>query len=261
MRRSIVRVFSAAAPAVALLLVLGAGGCGTEDGEGPRAVPAAEEQAELPAGLHPELLAAQEALEAREIGEARRHLEAVPPDDPSYLIALSNLTTVYAALGELESALETYRRLAELKSDDPKVFLGQGWVEYQLGHLEGAELCALRAIELAPEDPEARYNVAFFRLAQGRLPLAVVSYHRAMLRDVGMPYVATARGNLLRLQEERPDFPDVHYALAYFANSLGNRRDEVEELERYLAMDPVGPAVEVARSRLAEAREAISTGP
>lgn len=238
-----------------LLLLLSAAACdrAAEEGGAP-ADPAAGDSALSTDDLHPGLLAAQEAISARDLGEARRQLESVPADDPSYLLALGNLTTVYATLGELELSLETYRKLAELKTGDPQVFLGMGWVLYRLGRLPDAEVAALRAIEIASDDAEARYNVAFFRLAQGGLPAAIEAYHRAMKLDFDMIYVSTARAHLLRLQEERPDFPDVHYALAYFANSLGNRLEEIEELERYLAMDPAGPAVEVARGRLEEAR-------
>jgi len=254
--------FSRTAPGAAalLLLLVVTGAC-----QGPAEEPAPAERAgvEAPAltseDLHPGLLAAQEAIETQDLEEARRQLESVPPDHPSYLLALGNLTTVYATQGELELALDTYRKLVELKTGDHQVFLGMGWVQYRLGLVEGAEHSALRAIEIASEDPESRYAVAFFRLVRGRLPEAVEAYHRAMQLDFEMVFVGTARAHLLRLQQERPDFPDVHYALAYFANSLGNRREEIDELERYLAMDPEGPAVEVARSRLEEARKAVGS--
>jgi tetratricopeptide (TPR) repeat protein len=248
---------------VALLLFLfGTAGCGPADEPGSTArEPAAEAESEEPAVLHPGVLAAREAIDARDLLEARRQLETVPPEDPSYVLALSNLTTIYASLGELELASKTYRALGELKSDEPSVFVGLGWVEYRLGRLDQAEFAALRAIELVPEDPEPRYNVAFFRLVQGRLPEATLAYHRAMKLDFEMAYVNTARGHLLRLQEERPDFADLHYALAYIANSLGDRRAEMEELERYLALNPEGPTVAVARARLDEAREALVGGP
>jgi tetratricopeptide (TPR) repeat protein len=214
-----------------------------------------------PPEIHPELLAAEQSLVARDLAGARRHLEAVPEGDPSYHSALLNLAPIYLSMGELELALQTYEKLALLQSRDPRIFIDTSWVQYRLGRLDDAEFSALRAIELASDDPEPRYNVAFFRLAQGRLAEAAEAYLRAMKLDFDSTYYKTARAHLLRLQEERPDFPDVHYALAYFANSLGDRVEEMNELERYLAMDPKGPTVEVARARLADAREALVNAP
>jgi tetratricopeptide (TPR) repeat protein len=257
MRRSKPRSLAPTACACALLILafFATGGCGG-DGEQETAADGSAEKAD-PVELHPELLEAQKALGERDLRKARRHLEAVPADDPSYLLALDALTTVCVTLGELESALQIYEELVELKGEDPQLFLGMGWVQYRLERFGEAELATLRAIELAPEDPGARYNVALFRLAAGRLPEAITAYQRAMKRDFEMAYVRTARAHLLGMQEARPDFPDVHYVLAYFANSLGNHREEIDELERYLAMDPQGPAVEVAIGRLEEAREFV----
>jgi tetratricopeptide (TPR) repeat protein len=207
-------------------------------------------------GEHPDLIAGREALAAGRLDEARQHLERVPADHASYLLAQSELATVHAALGDPELALRMLEQITRMETGNPDLFVNQGWILYSVGRLEEAELAALRAIELAPDAVAPRYNVALFRVAQGRLPEAIEAYRRAMLRDAAMGYVARAREHLVQLTLTHPDFADPHYALAYFANSLGNRREEIDELERYLAMDPSGPAVEVARERLAEARQA-----
>lgn len=255
------QVLCAASAALALVLLLfPLGACKrSTDGEAPPAE--AGEAGGAVVEVHPEMLAAQEAAAAGDLQETRRHLEAVPPEDPSYLIALGNLTTIYTTLGELELALDAYRKLAELKGDDPQVFLGMAWTQYRLGRYGEAEVSALRAIELDGEDAASRYNVAFFRLAQGRLPEAVRAYHAAMKLDFDMAYVGSAEGHLLRLLEERPDFAEVHYILAYIANAKGNRREETDELERYLDLAPQGPVADVARARLAEARAALGDAP
>lgn len=251
-----------AAVSVLLLLLAAAGACQRAQEEpGPETDLAAAKSAAAPADMHPGLQAAAQALAAQDLPGARDHLESVPPGDPSYPSALANLLTVYASLGEMEAVAESYAKLAAVRTGDPQLFLGMGWAQYRLGRFAEAEVSALRAIELSAEDPEPRYNVAFFRLAQGRLSEAIEAYHRAMKLDFEMGFVYEARGHLVLLKEQRPDFADVHYALAYFANSLGDRSEEMNQLERYLAMDPQGPAVEVARTRLTEARDKIVTSP
>lgn len=190
--------------------------------------------------------------------DARALFESVPESDPGYFEALQKLANMQWQEGDFEGALESFAKLAGKLPNDPSAYLNLSWVLYRLGRPFDSEVAALRAIEIAPDLVAARYNVAFFRLAQGNIPDAIQAYVRAMRRDGAMEYFGQARGHLLQLQSERPDFPDVHYALAFFANSIGNRQLEVEELERYLAMNPTGEPVEVARQRLEEAKAALN---
>jgi tetratricopeptide (TPR) repeat protein len=208
--------------------------------------------------LHPDIVAGLEALKEFRTDDARALFAGVPEDDPSYGEALKNLANIQWQEGDYEGALTSFAMLSTLYPNDVVTYINLSWAQYRLGLYEDSELSALRALELDPNSVAARYNVAFFRLAQGNIPASMLAYHRAMRRDGAMEYVGTAREHLLQLEDERPDFPDVHYALAFFANSIGNRQLEIEELEKYLAMNPAGPAVEVARARLAEAKEAMN---
>jgi Tfp pilus assembly protein PilF len=235
-------------------------GCGSA--EAPPAAPVDSPVATAPAPvalLHENIAPAREALQGGRVDEARGLLEAIPDDDPSYLVALRELGTLYASVGEHDAALRAFTTLTSYETDNPDLFYGRAWVEFAAGDPVAAELSTLRVLELAPDSLPARYNVAFFRLAQGRLTEASQAYHRAMKRDFAMEYVANARGHLLRLQESRPEFADVHFALAAIANAMGNRAEEEAELERYLAMEPAGPAVQVASRRLEELKGAAGS--
>jgi tetratricopeptide (TPR) repeat protein len=219
--------------------------------------PAAPQTAAVsPVTMNPDLLNGMDALRDNRLEKARESFARVPESDPGFFEALKNLAMVQWQMGEMEDAEKTFVKLSSLQPDNPGAHLSIGWAQYSLGRHAEAELSTLRAIELDPNSVAARYNVALFRLSQGRLPEAIKAYHRAMSRDGAMAYVGTAREHLLQLMERRPDFADVHYALAYFANAVSNREMEIEELEKYLALNPAGPAVEVARARLAEAKEA-----
>jgi tetratricopeptide (TPR) repeat protein len=230
-----------------------------EERESAQGGPAAAAQPASEAiALHPNIIAGLEALKEFRTAEARELFMQVPEDDPSYGEALKNLANIQWQEGDYEGALTSYSMLSTLFPNDIVTYINLSWAQYRLGLYADSELSTLRALEIAPDSVAARYNVAFFRLAQGDIPASMLAYHRAMRRDGAMEYVGTAREHLLQMQAARPDFPDVHYALAFFANSIGNRQLEMEELELYLAMDPEGPAVEVARARLAEAREAMN---
>ncbi len=207
--------------------------------------------------LNTDLVMGLEALKRNDLDAAREQLAKVPESDPSYFEALRNLAMIAWQTGEYEAAESAFGKLAALQPDDPNAQLSIGWAQYRLGRLAEAESSALRAIELDGNFVEARYDVAFFRLAQGMLPEAIKAYSRAVVRDGAQRYFGTARQHILQLQEQRPDCAEIHYALAYFAHAINDRILEIEELEKYLAMNPTGPAVEVARSRLADAREAV----
>jgi tetratricopeptide (TPR) repeat protein len=220
--------------------------------------PAMPQEQSSPQPQHPDLQAGLEALSESRPEEARALFESVPESAPAYIAALQNLANMQWQEGDYEGALESFNRLATKLPNDPGAYINMSWALYRLGRPFDSEVTTLRAIEIAPDSVAARYNVAFFRLAQGNIPDAIQAYVRAMRRDGAMEYLAQARAHLLQLQSERPDFPDVHYVLAFFANSIGNRQLEVEELERYLAMNPTGEPVEVARQRLEEAKAALN---
>lgn len=211
--------------------------------------------------MHPDLVAGREALEAGRLDEARGLLENVPAGDPAHAQALRELVRVHAARGDHAATEDAVSRLIALRPEREEVrgelaelYIVLGWTQYLQDRALDAELNTLRALELQPDSVHARYNLGLYRLVQGDRPRAIQAYARAMDLDAAMRYVTRARENLAELREERPDFADVHYALAFFANSLRDRESEVEALERYLELMPDGPASDQARKMLAEAR-------
>jgi Flp pilus assembly protein TadD len=207
--------------------------------------------------LHPDLEAGIEAFRAGRLEEARKLLEAVPQTHPSYSVALRTLGDLLDQAGDVDGALEAFTALLRLQPDTPEPFLLLGGVEYRRGNLDRAEWYALRAIEVAPSHAPARYDVALFRVAAGRIADAVESYSRALRVDVQRAYAAEAERQLRRMAETRPDNPGPHYALAFFANQREDRIEEIRELELYLELGPDGEAAPIARERLADARAAL----
>jgi len=211
----------------------------------------------LPVDAHPSLLAGLESIKAQELKTAREQLQQVPASDSGYLVALANLAGVHLQLGDLQASLEALQAYAEIRHEDPQAHINLSWGYFRLGRYEEAEMSSLRALEIDPGNLAARFNVGLFRVAQARLPEAIRAYERAMNQPAFDGYLRNAREHLASLQLSRPDLPDVFYAMAYFSHRLGENEGELRQLERYLSMAPQGPAVEIARQRLEEARRAV----
>lgn len=200
---------------------------------------------------HPEIRAALDHVRQGALDEAVKLLEQVPKTAPHYTVALNNLGYLYAEREEDERAMKAFVKLAMLQPENPTAYVGLASAHYSAGRYEKAELNALRALELDPGLIPARYRLGLFRIAQGRSAEGVRTYSRALKRDRHRSYLPRAEHDLRRLET---DLPARHYALAYFANVLKRPREEVSELEQFLARVETGQLADVARARLAEAQ-------
>jgi len=203
--------------------------------------------------LAPAIGAAVEAARAADYEEALRLFGTVPPTDPGYVVARRGYGSVQVELGRPLEAVDTFDALLAIAPEDAEVRVARSWALYHLGRYDRAEAETLRALEIAPQHPGARYNVAFFRIMQGRVAEAIPAYQRALRNDPEGRHMTRALEDLALVAQTRPDVHQVHYALAFFANTQGRTDTEVEELELFLEAVPTGPVAETARQRLAEA--------
>lgn len=210
----------------------------------------------LPRVLHPQLVAGLDAMRRGDLATARERFRQVPANDPAYLIALDNLVTVEEHLAGPHSVVSLLEGLAAQQPQNPEIYLRLGRAYYRAGRYSEALQAAARAFQLDPSSSPASYDLGLFFLAAGDLPRSIDAYLRAIQQDRESFHVAEALAALRRHHESRPADPDPHFPLALFYQSLGWPEQELNELERYLAMNPQGPAVEVARQRLAAARRA-----
>jgi tetratricopeptide (TPR) repeat protein len=215
----------------------------------------------LPPITHPDVEAGLEALRIGENEKARELFSRVPATDASYTVALQNLGLANEKLGNFEAATEVYRGIIALQPDNPEPYMSLAWAQYQMGRFDEAEFSALRVLEISSGHIPARYGVALFRVAGDRIAEAIQSYMRAIKLDPAGAYFPQAEDHLELLRADQPELASVHYALAYFANARGDRRQELEHLERFLALEPSGPAAATARERLTEARTAVGALP
>lgn len=220
-----------------------------------REQPMATAGASKPVAWHPALRDGAAALKAGRLAEAHELLQSVPVDDPSYVVALDRLAEVQHREGNDDAALETAREVVRLQPGNPEACLGLARLHYRMGQAEQAEHAALLALELQPDHSAARYFVALCRAAQGRLPEALRSYDRAIASDTEGNRIVQALAELEQLSTADAQAAVPHYVLAYLATRLGKPDVALEELERFLRLNPEGPAADLARTRLEELRE------
>lgn len=89
------------------------------------------------------------------------------------------------ALGELEAAVEKYRRCTEL---DPEFFEGWhalGMACMKTGHFQQAIEAGLRAVELHPKDQLAWSSLSLFYVRNGQIPEAEAAGAKARVLGWG----------------------------------------------------------------------------
>ena len=115
-----------------------------------------------------------------------------------------NLAVAYAVRGKLLESREAFLRALELAPEDPDVIGGLGSIEERLGDHVRAEALAHRALAIRP-DVEAMTLLGWSQLGQGKLQEARESF--ALVLEVAPDAIEGRRGMELvemRLQRLRP---------------------------------------------------------
>ncbi len=200
--------------------------------------------------LHPQHVEAVELIRAGQLEEAVELLESIPPTHPAALVARRDLALTYERLGRAEEAVAEARSVLDNDSEDPEALYVTCRALYRLDRLQEAEHACMRALEVQPGHAAARYSVALVRVARGNLDEGIDAYTRAIRMHGDETLVLQALADLNQLHTDHPEHPEVHYALAFFADTLRSPEQEKIELEHYLELAPEGPAADVARRKL-----------
>ncbi len=106
--------------------------------------------------------------------------------------------------GQLDAAAEEYRSIIEKHPDSVRAWVNLGNVRSRQGRTAAAEQAYRRALDLAPEDPDALNNLAWLLLEEGTALEEAESLARAATRHAGpdLPLVLDTLGRILRAQEQ-----------------------------------------------------------
>lgn len=117
------------------------------------------------------------------------------PDNPLYHYALGGL---YMRTGDLQRALDGYRKASELRPNEPRARIGIGYALLSANHLDEASQELKAAIRAADDQPEVKAtalaHLGVTQLAQSKVDEALQNLQNAAELNPEDPYVQTHLG-------------------------------------------------------------------
>ncbi len=185
------------------------------------------------------------------VEQARRAL-ALDRRNPAYL---QTLGIAHGENGDLEAAVDAFRRLVKERPDYPDAQCNLGLALRRLGRYAEAEQALRRATVFEPRSARARVELGKLELVQNRPAAALPHLDAALALDSANPAALNARGIALqglgrleealaafrRAQAAAPADPDPHNNEGLVLRRL-NRPEEAERaFRRAIALDPTDP--------------------
>jgi tetratricopeptide (TPR) repeat protein len=147
--------------------------------------------------------------------ESVKLLGATLADDPE---TLNNRANSYLAEGEFQSAIDCFRRVANIRPASAQAYFHLGSAEERLGNLQAAANSYRRAVELQPDSPDLHCHLARVLLQSGALQPAAELYQRALALD--------------------PKRYEIYNDLGVVLTDLGNYGAAIEAFRRSLRLNP-----------------------
>ncbi len=118
--------------------------------------------------------------------------------DPGFLKAHLNLGLALQAQGKFDAAVESYRKVIALKPDHADAHNNLGLALQALGKPDMAVVHYRKALAIEPDFAEAHNNLGIALQAQGKLGEAIESYHQALALKPDLAEAHNNLGNTLR---------------------------------------------------------------
>ncbi len=182
---------------------------------------------------------------------AKTYLEEALKYKPDLYEGLRLLADIYTDRGELDKAVEIYKRLAEIRPS-ADIFNNLGYILQLKGDYEGAIKYFDKAVKLNPNLAEAYYNKALSLRRLGRFEEALKWYTKAIELNPTDPDFYYNRGivrkklgdlegaleDFKRATELNPLFVRAYNNMGNVYYSLGNAEKALEMYERALSINP-----------------------
>ena len=162
------------------------------------------------------------------------------------------LGAAHAGLGNLDDAVESFRRAIEIDPTVAEAHYNHGLAVKNKGDLTAAIENYRRAIGIRPAYPEAFYNLGIALRASGDLAGAIRSYREAVKLNPGYTKAHQNLGNALKAKGDlsgaidsynqalrtRPDLAEVLISVGDTLGELRRYDEAIQALERALKIDP-----------------------
>ena len=180
---------------------------------------------------------AVEALKAENYATAAPLLEQALEADPDHLEARFNLAFAYTQLGEDAKAIDSYKKVLDLKADVPQALTNVGILLIRQERAGEAIPYLEKLTELRPDDFQAVFALGRARAGLGELEAASAALERAAEIDPSSGHAAYEYGRVLialerfedaereylRAAELDPQFASLKLELADLLNKSGRQ--------------------------------------
>lgn len=168
------------------------------------------------------------SLAKRELANSLKHFASAVRAFPGYFEAIYHQGIVETDLGHQEAAMQDFQMAVELSGGRyARAQFGLGYLYYLQGNADQAESITRRGLELDPDSADGYVILGMTLLRLNRTDEAERSAREALLRD--------------------PHKADAYLVLADSCARRQNYREQVQNLDTYLKLDPTGPASQRAR--------------
>lgn len=197
-------------------------------------------QLKIPAKARDEFQKGLDRLAKNDPAGSLNHFAKASQAFPKYFEAYYNVGVAETTLGHTDEAMKAFQTAIDLSGGRyVQAEFGYGYLLCQEGRPGEAEKMIRRGLEVEDTAPEG-YVILGAALKQlKRLDEAEKSVHEALLRN--------------------PNYAGAYLVLSDVAESKGDYRAEIENLDIYLKLQPNGPGSEPARKVRARAQRMLAT--
>jgi tetratricopeptide (TPR) repeat protein len=177
----------------------------------------------IPSNAHNEFNKGLERLAKKDDNGSLSHFMKAIKLFPGYFEAFYHQGIVQTNLGQLEKAMQAFQKAVVLSGGRyAKAVFGIGYLHYLEGNPAEAETTVRRGLELDPNSPDGYVILGMTLLRLNRPGEAEKSAREALLRD--------------------PNMANAYLVLADSCARRQNYREQIQDLDTYLRLDPNGAA-------------------
>jgi len=212
----------------------------------------------------------QAALQARRPRDAEVLLTAVLQADPNDHAALRAMANVRAMLGDLDGAIEQFRRLIRLTAEPLTLINELAGFCQRFGRQDAMLPVYERFLKTHPGSAVGHYNYAWYAGKAGKPQMALDHFQKALDLGIGRPEEAhlnmanvcsgglrddaRARGHLEKALALKPGYPAAQFNLGHLAEQEGKLEEARERFGQCLA---AAPEHFMALARLADTHDFV----
>jgi len=139
---------------------------------------------DMSGGLDEAIEQAEQMLDAGEVADAAQVFAAILEEDPAQPRAIAGLANAYMALGETAQAKAVLDAAPEQVAEAAEISAVRARIELTEASADAGELDALQAaVEAAPDDHQARFDLALAQIGAGENDAAIDSLLEIFRRD------------------------------------------------------------------------------